>query len=276
MRYGWYYRYVEVRGPSVQTKRRSGAAHGVRRGLLGAAMGLGITALLLAVASASYLAARQLPFEALRPWAPGFALLLGLGTAAGATVSHVRPRRIRVPVRIVTALAAVAVAAALLSPRAAWADLVRPLDWKCERGAFDEAAQTVCWQHELFSSATAERFTPPLELRESKDGFTVVLDVPGVDEKDIEVTVAGSRLAIRGRREPAKPTDGEKVYARERGAGTFERSFDLPDGIATDSIEASVNKGVLTVRVPKKTPPRARRVSVKNGDASQAVTVSAR
>jgi len=76
--------------------------------------------------------------------------------------------------------------------------------------------------------------------------------LPGIDEKDIEVKVANGILSIKGEKQEEKEEKKKDYYLRERNFGSFERSFQVPDGVDTDKIEASFKKGVLTVTLPKK------------------------
>ena len=89
--------------------------------------------------------------------------------------------------------------------------------------------------------------------------------MPGMDEKNIEVKVANSNLSIKGERHEEKEEKEKDYYLRERNFGSFERSFDVPEGVDGDKIEASFSKGVLTVTLPKKPEAQkpAKRIEVK-------------
>jgi HSP20 family protein len=73
-----------------------------------------------------------------------------------------------------------------------------------------------------------------------------------MDEKNIEVKVANGNLIIKGKRQEEKEEKEKDYYLRERNFGSFERSFDVPEGVDGGKIEASFSKGVLTVTLPKK------------------------
>jgi HSP20 family protein len=91
---------------------------------------------------------------------------------------------------------------------------------------------------------------PPVEV--SKDGDDVVLTVelPGVDvEKDVDIEVEGRRLVVRGERRDERNDDSGRVFVRELRYGSFRRSFWLPEGVSADDVEASYDRGLLTVRV---------------------------
>ena len=73
-----------------------------------------------------------------------------------------------------------------------------------------------------------------------------------MDEKDIEVNIAGDGLSIRGEKKDEKEEREKDYYLSERRYGSFQRYFQVPEGVDTDKIEASFKKGVLTVTLPKK------------------------
>ena len=101
-------------------------------------------------------------------------------------------------------------------------------------------------------STDLHRVIPPFEVRETKDRFVFMADLPGVEAKDIEILLTGNRLTITGTRidKVEKGEEGE-YYARERTYGTFTRSFTLPDGADLAAVQAHLNVGVLTIVFPK-------------------------
>jgi HSP20 family protein len=105
----------------------------------------------------------------------------------------------------------------------------------------------------VFRSSVGRRsggLVPPVEV--SKDGADVVLTVelPGVDvAKDVEIEVDGRRLIVRGERRDDREDENGSVLVRELRYGSFQRSFRLPEGVTADDVEASYDKGLLTVRL---------------------------
>ncbi len=93
---------------------------------------------------------------------------------------------------------------------------------------------------------------PPFEVREMKDRFVFITDLPGVEAKDIEILLTGNRLTVNGIRidKVEKGEEGE-YYARERTYGRFTRSFTLPEGADLNAVQANLNAGVLTIVFPK-------------------------
>lgn len=103
----------------------------------------------------------------------------------------------------------------------------------------------------------------PLNISENEKAFSVALEVPGMDEKEINVQVMGNQLVISGEKkfeEEKKEKDWHRV---ERQYGSFQRSIALPTGLRTDSIEAVYKKGVLTLTIPKVEPTPAAKVKVR-------------
>jgi HSP20 family protein len=93
---------------------------------------------------------------------------------------------------------------------------------------------------------------PELDVRENINAIVVEAELPGVDEKDVSVTVANGMLTIKGEKKHAKEEKGENYYLAERSFGSFERSIRLPDTVDDAKIEAKFDKGVLKVTAAKK------------------------
>ena len=104
-------------------------------------------------------------------------------------------------------------------------------------------------------------YVPRVDVRETAEGFAVVADLPGVDEKSVEATVQNRVLTIEGWTKTEKPKGYEEL-GREFGAGRFRRDFTLPDAVDPDRIQARVKNGVLTVAIPKKDEVKARKIQV--------------
>ena len=95
-----------------------------------------------------------------------------------------------------------------------------------------------------------------LDLADEDDAFVVTVDVPGYDSDDLEVRLAGERLAISGTRERTAATGSEEetYLRRERETRSFSRQFRLPDPVDEEAIQATVTNGILTIRLPKREP----------------------
>lgn len=121
----------------------------------------------------------------------------------------------------------------------------------------------------LWPGEQQARFTPEFEVKETKEGFLFKADVPGIKEKDLEITMTGNRLTITGKREEDTEERTDTYYVCERSYGSFTRSFTLPEGTGGDRIQAALNKGVLTLLLPKKPELQPRRIELKGIEKSK-------
>lgn len=94
-------------------------------------------------------------------------------------------------------------------------------------------------------------FSPMFDVRETNDAFILQADVPGVVEKDIDISLTNNRLTISGKRESEQEVKGETYYRSERTWGTFSRSFTLPTDVDANKVSAELKSGVLFVQLPK-------------------------
>ncbi|MFO0759730.1 MAG: Hsp20/alpha crystallin family protein [Byssovorax sp.] len=95
-------------------------------------------------------------------------------------------------------------------------------------------------------------FNPDVDVKETPEAYMFTADVPGMKEKDLEVSISGNRLTVSGKREEEKKEETATYYATERSWGSFTRSFTMPAGVDTDKVKADLKEGVLTIAVPKK------------------------
>jgi HSP20 family protein len=92
---------------------------------------------------------------------------------------------------------------------------------------------------------------PAVDVAETDKAFEIAAELPGLDEKNVEVKVANGVLTIKGEKEDEKEEKKKDYYMRERSFGSFQRSFEVPEGVDSDKIEANFKKGVLSVTLPK-------------------------
>jgi HSP20 family protein len=104
---------------------------------------------------------------------------------------------------------------------------------------------------EPFWRASERGMTPVADMVERPDRYEVTAELPGMDEKNIEVKVVNGNLTISGEKKEEKEEKEANYYMSERRYGSFQRSFRLPEGVNTDKIEAAFKNGVLTVALPK-------------------------
>jgi len=107
---------------------------------------------------------------------------------------------------------------------------------------------------------------PAVEATETEKEYVITAELPGLDEKGIEVTLSDGALTIRGEKKEEKEEKKANFYLSERRYGSFERRFTLPEGVDPARIEATLKKGVLKVVLPKtaEAQKKARKIEVKS------------
>jgi HSP20 family protein len=100
-------------------------------------------------------------------------------------------------------------------------------------------------------SRTDWSFSPAFDMTEQDGHFEITAEIPGIDEKNIELKVANGVLTIKGEKSDEKKTEEKDYHLSERRYGTFLRSFELPGSVDVDKIDATFAKGVLSVKLPK-------------------------
>ena len=116
------------------------------------------------------------------------------------------------------------------------------------------------------NGSTLRRWHPPMDLVETEDHFVLRADLPGVSEEDVKVELEDNVLTIAGERRHEEEAKGGGYYRLERATGVFSRSLTLPEGIDPEAVQASFDKGVLEVRIPKPEERKPRRVAISVGD----------
>lgn len=112
------------------------------------------------------------------------------------------------------------------------------------------------------SNVVTSAWTPAVDIREEDDRFVLYADVPGVDAKDIEVSMDDGVLVIKGERSSESKEEREGYKRVERVRGSFYRRFSLPDNANAENISAKSDKGVLTVVIPKQEKAQPKRIPV--------------
>jgi HSP20 family protein len=98
---------------------------------------------------------------------------------------------------------------------------------------------------------------PAVDVTEKDKEFEVTAELPGLDEKDVEVKLVNGNLMIKGEKKEEKEEREKDYYLSERRYGSFVRSFPVPEGVSVEKIEANFAKGVLTIKLPKTAEARA-------------------
>jgi len=106
-------------------------------------------------------------------------------------------------------------------------------------------------------------WAPKLDFSETKDAFVVKAEVPGVEQKDISVSIQDQMLTIKGEKHKEKEEKDEKYHRVERSWGAFARTIALPAGVDTEKVNATFKDGVLTVKLPKTPAAKGTTIPVK-------------
>ena len=106
------------------------------------------------------------------------------------------------------------------------------------------------------SQLPASGWTPVADVYETGDSFVVLMELPGIDEDDVEVAVDGDRLVVKGERRPRLPARPDRFHRMERSHGPFARSFALTQAVDPDDVSAQFRDGLLRIELGKA---RARR-----------------
>ena len=104
---------------------------------------------------------------------------------------------------------------------------------------------------------------PTMDVAETDKDIEITAELPGLEEKDVQINVADNVLTIRGEKKAEKEEKEKNYRLVERSYGSFERSLELPKGVNLDAIKATIDKGVLKVTVPKPAPAQVKKVEVK-------------
>jgi len=119
------------------------------------------------------------------------------------------------------------------------------------------------------------RWHPAMDLVETDEHFVLRADLPGVDENDVNVELEDNVLTISGERRHEQEVKKGGYYRIERASGNFARTLTLPEGVDAEAVQASFDKGVLEVRIPKPAERKPRRVAISVGDAPATIEAEA-
>lgn len=114
-----------------------------------------------------------------------------------------------------------------------------------------------------FGDADSLGQVPPVDVVDRKEEVVLRADLPGLTEKDIELTLENGNLTIRGERNEEEEAKEEDYYCSERWLGAFSRSLTLPTGVDADKIRATFREGVLEVHLPKTAKAEGKKIEIK-------------
>jgi HSP20 family protein len=114
-----------------------------------------------------------------------------------------------------------------------------------------------------FARTFTEMWSPSVDISETKDDFIVKAELPGLEAKDVNVSISGDVLTIKGEKKAEEEEKDEHYHCVERYSGSFQRVFQLSSGVKADKIEANFDKGVLKVTLPKVEEAKKKKIEVK-------------
>ena len=114
------------------------------------------------------------------------------------------------------------------------------------------------------SDVVTSHWHPAVDIKEEEDRFVIYADLPGVDPKDIEITMEQGVLTLKGERSEETKEEHESYKRVERVSGSFYRRFNLPDTADAERIEAEGKNGVLEITLPKQEKAQPKRITVKS------------
>jgi HSP20 family protein len=115
-----------------------------------------------------------------------------------------------------------------------------------------------------FPAATSASLAPSIDVSETDGEIEITAELPGLEEKDVEVTLEDQVLTIRGEKKAEKEEKDKNYRITERSYGSFYRALELPRGITEKDIKASLTNGVLKVTLPKPQPANAKKIDIKS------------
>ncbi len=112
---------------------------------------------------------------------------------------------------------------------------------------------------------SASSFVPPVDIYEDEHSVTLKMEVPGIDQKDLDIRVENNTLTVRGERKFEKDEKEENFHRIERRYGSFVRTFTLPNTVDADNINADYENGVLKIRLSKREEAKPKQIKVNVG-----------
>jgi HSP20 family protein len=114
-----------------------------------------------------------------------------------------------------------------------------------------------------FTRPFTEEWSPSVDISETEDKLLIKAELPGLEAKDVDVSISGDLLTIKGEKEKEKEEKDEHHYRAERYYGSFQRSFQLSTSVQADKVEATFDKGVLKVTLPKVEEAKKKQIEIK-------------
>ena len=104
--------------------------------------------------------------------------------------------------------------------------------------------------------------SPPMDVLEDENQYTVFCELPGVTMDDLELTMTGSVLTIKGEKRPYQMPENARLFKQEHWHGAFQRTLSLPNSVQADKVEAELREGILRIRLPKREEVKPRQIKI--------------
>ena len=121
----------------------------------------------------------------------------------------------------------------------------------------------MAWNREFGEELKEGVWQPPVDIYEDEHSVIIKAEVPDVEQKDLEVKIENGTLTLRGERKHSSDIRKENYYRVERYFGQFQRSFSLPQTIDQDKVQATCDKGILTITLPKREETKPKPISIE-------------
>jgi HSP20 family protein len=125
-------------------------------------------------------------------------------------------------------------------------------------------------------SLISSSFAPAVDVYEDEHNVTLKIEVPGIDEKDIDVRIESNTLTVHGERKIEKEEKEENYRRVERQYGSFTRTFNLPPTVDAEKVQADYDKGVLNITLPKKAEAKPKQIKVNVGQSTGQKTIESK
>ncbi|MGA8141001.1 MAG: Hsp20/alpha crystallin family protein [Desulfobaccales bacterium] len=112
-------------------------------------------------------------------------------------------------------------------------------------------------------------WVPAVDVAETPEQITIKAELPGIDGKEIDISLVGDMLTIKGEKKSEREEKKENYHLVERNYGSFSRSLALPAAVKPEKIEAKYEKGILTITCPKKEPVKPKTIEIKTASKSK-------
>src|ERR1700756_3121819 len=132
-----------------------------------------------------------------------------------------------------------------------WRSFRSEMDWLFDRFGFPSLRRIFDIEPAWPSASSFTFSVPAIDMSEDEKAYKISAELPGLDVKDVDVSVSGNTLVLKGEKRQEREEKEKNYYFSERAYGSFQRAFELPASVEQDKISADFSKGVLTITMPK-------------------------